>query len=154
MPIAIRQARPEDAAAIAEFNRLLAWDTEGKTLDAERLRRGVEAMLADPHKGWYFVAEDAGQVVGQLAVTFEWSDWRNGWFWWIQSVYVAASARRRGVLRSLFQHVEASAKSAGDVIGLRLYVEENNRDAQEVYRRLGWTPAGYHVLECDPSALR
>jgi GNAT superfamily N-acetyltransferase len=147
MPLTIRPATLADAEAIADANRRLASETEGKSLDPVVLARGVAAVLADPSKGRYFVAEEDGRFVGQLMLTWEWSDWRDGWFWWIQSVYVLADARGRGVFRRLYEHVTAEAKAAGDVIGLRLYVENENRAAQETYYRLGMKAVGYFVLE-------
>jgi GNAT superfamily N-acetyltransferase len=110
----------------------------------------VKAGLADPDKCRYFLAEDAGAVVGQMAVTREWSDWRNGWFWWIQSVYVRADARRRGVFRTLFDHVRQAASSDPEVIGLRLYVDRDNHAAQQTYLRLGLIETGYLIRERYP----
>src|SRR5262249_21771908 len=104
MPLTIRRSRPADAAVVADFNRRLAEESEGKTLDGAALAEGVRAVLADPARGLYFLAERGGEVVGQLMVTYEWSDWRNGWIWWIQSVYVRADARRQGVFRALYEH--------------------------------------------------
>jgi ribosomal protein S18 acetylase RimI-like enzyme len=147
MALTIRRAEPADAPVVAEFNCRLAQESEGKALDPATLAAGVAAGLADPAKALYFVAEENGTVVGQTMVTFEWSDWRNGWLWWIQSVYVRAEARRRGVFRALFDHVREAARRDPAVVGLRLYVEENNRPAQEIYRHLGFRPAGYFVLE-------
>src|ERR1043165_6056439 len=105
----IRLARLDDLDVICEFNRLIAKETEAKHLDAATLKAGVAAMFGDASKGRYYVAEHGGQVVGQLGITCEWSDWRNGNFWWIQSVYVARQARRHGVFRALYQHVVAEA---------------------------------------------
>jgi len=150
MPPTIRRATPADAAVVAEFNRLLALESEGKTLDPALLQPGVAAALSDPHKALYFVAEDAGRVVGQMMITYEWSDWRNGWIWWIQSVYVWADSRRRGVFRSLFNHAEEAARQDGQVVALRLYVEKDNHAAQKTYDRLGMKPAGYFVHEKYP----
>ena len=150
MPLCIRQAGPADAAVVVEFNRLLAEESEGKSLDPGQLRPGVAAVLADPVKGLYFLAEDDGHIVGQLGLTFEFSDWRNGWFWWIQSVYVRPEARRRGVFRALYRYVEQMAQQAPGVVGLRLYVEEANIAAQETYFNLGMTRTGYFVLEKYP----
>ncbi|HXG11973.1 MAG TPA: GNAT family N-acetyltransferase [Gemmataceae bacterium] len=150
MPVTVRRAGPADAAVIVEFNRLLAEESEGKRLDPSLLTPGVAAALADERKALYFVAELDGAVVGQMMITFEWSDWRNGWFWWIQSVYVRPEVRRRGVFRALFEHVHQAARRDPEVIGLRLYVENGNRAAQEVYARLGLKPAGYFVLEKYP----
>src|SRR5438876_266478 len=151
MSLTIRSANSTDAGTIVEFNRLLAEESEGKILDSAILSAGVAAALADPQtKGPYFLAVDGDTVLGQLQITFEWSDWRNGWAWWIQSVYVRPEARRRGVFRALFQHVHQAAVRDPEVIGLRLYVENGNRAAQETYARMGMAPAGYFVLEKYP----
>jgi GNAT superfamily N-acetyltransferase len=150
MPLNIRQAGPADTAIVVEFNRLLAEETEGKKLDPGQLEPGVAAVFADPNKGLYFVAEEDGRVLGQIGLTFEFSDWRNGWFWWIQSVYVRPEARRRGVFRALYGHVEQLAQQDTSVVGLRLYVEESNRTAHETYFNLGMTRTGYFVLEKYP----
>jgi GNAT superfamily N-acetyltransferase len=149
----IRPAEPKDAPVVAEFNRLLAWETEHKTLDPEVLGRGVARLLADPARGFYLVAEEGGEVVGQLMATFEWSDWRDGWFWWVQSVYVRDGYRRRGVFRALFGELVRRARAAGDVIGLRLYVERDNHRAQATYSEMGLRDAGYFVRESLLDAL-
>ncbi len=150
MPLTIRPARPSDAEVIADFNSAMALETESKRLDPATVRAGVAAMIADPAKGLYFVAEIDGQIVGQLGITREWSDWRNGDFWWIQSVYVAAKARRQGVFRALYQHVVQAALTHGNVIGIRLYVEHDNLTAQATYKKLGMTMTSYHVMEACP----
>ena len=147
MPISVRGATTSDRDTICLFNSLLAEESEGKRLDPDTLRPGVSALLADPHKGYYFIAESAGDVLGQLGVTFEWSDWRNGWFWWIQSVYVRAEHRGRGIFRALYQHVRSRATAAGNVIGIRLYVELENTAAQATYSRMGMSFLPYKVLE-------
>jgi GNAT superfamily N-acetyltransferase len=149
MEIEIREAAPADVAVIAQFNARMALETEQLTLDRPRLLRGVEAVVRDPAKGRYYVAVAAGGVVGQLMVTTEWSDWRNGTFWWIQSVYVEARARNQGVFRALYRHVRDLARSRGDVCGLRLYVEQGNRRAQRTYLSLGMTETRYQMLEED-----
>lgn len=146
----IRAATADDLEALVEYNGLMALESEGKELDLELLRPGVAAALADPHKGRYFVAEEDGAVLGQLMFTYEWSDWRNGWFWWIQSVYVRPEARRRGVFRALYEHVQRAARAEPRVIGLRLYVERDNHVAQQTYQRLGMERTGYQVLEQYP----
>ncbi len=150
MPLTLRRAGPGDAAVIAEFNQRLAQESEGKTLDPAVLAAGVAACLADPGKARYFVAEEDGTVVGQVMLTMEWSDWRNGWVWWIQSVYVRSEARRRGVFRALFQHVHEAASADPEVVGLRLYVERDNHAAQQTYQRLEMERTGYLVLERCP----
>lgn len=150
MTCSVRRARPVDAPTIVEFNMRLAEESEGKSLDPGLLAAGVAAGLADPGKALYFVAELDGAIVGQLMITREWSDWRNGWFWWIQSVYVRPEARRRGVFRALYQHVCRSAADDPEVIGLRLYVASENATAQLAYTRLGMAGTNYLVLERYP----
>jgi ribosomal protein S18 acetylase RimI-like enzyme len=150
MAIQIRPARPSDAPVIIEYNRRMAEETEGKALDRAVLTAGVERALADPAKGRYFVGEEDGEVLGQMMVTWEWSDWRNGWFWWIQSVYVRADARRKGVFKGLYDHVCRTAKETADVIGIRLYVDRDNQAAQKTYARLGMEVTEYLVMEQYP----
>jgi len=146
-PTTVRDARPGDLDRIVGFNLALAAETEGKSLDPAAVRRGVAAALADPGRLRYWVAEDDGHLSGQAAITREWTDWRDGWIWWFQSVYVRPDARRRGVFRALHAHVRARAHAAGDVIGLRLYVEQENARAHATYRGLGMIPGGYLVFE-------
>jgi ribosomal protein S18 acetylase RimI-like enzyme len=150
MPLTIRQAGLADAGVIAEFNRQLAQETEGKTLDPVVLARGVAACLLDPVKGIYYLAEEGGVALGQVGLTYEFSDWRDGWFWWIQSVYVSKEARRRGVFRALYDHVYRSACDDPTAIGLRLYVEKENAVAKKTYRQLGMEESGYVLLERWP----
>jgi len=150
MPLVLRCATPADTAVIVEYNRRLAEETEGKRLDPQVLAAGVAACLADPDKALYFLAEEGGTVLGQMMITREWSDWRNGWMWWIQSVYVRAEARRRGVFRTLYRHVAELARGRPDVIGLRLYVEQENHAAQQTYTHLGMDRTGYLVFERSP----
>lgn len=146
----VRPATPDDVEVVCLFNRLLARESEGKELDAERLRRGVVAGLADPAKGRYFLAEVDGAVVGQLAITYEWSDWRCGWFWWLQSVYVRSEYRRRGIFRALLEHVQTAARRDPEVCGVRLYVERDNAAAHAVYQRHGLDWTNYLVMEHYP----
>jgi GNAT superfamily N-acetyltransferase len=146
----IRPAVPADLDTICDFNRRLAHESEGKDLDPAQLRPGVAAVFADPHKGVYFLAEEDGAPIGQLCLTYEWSDWRNGWFWWIQSVYVVAEARRRGVFRRLYAHVAELARRDPLVVGLRLYVEADNAAAHATYENLGLTWTTYRVMERYP----
>jgi len=149
MPITIRPASESDAAAIAEFNSLMAKETEGKSLPAERITKGVEAILNDSSKGVYFVAEEDAQVVGQLMITYEWSDWRNGNFWWIQSVYVRLDYRGKGVFKLLYDHVMKLAKGRKDVCGIRLYVEKHNELARKTYEKMGMKKTDYELYEID-----
>jgi GNAT superfamily N-acetyltransferase len=142
----IRHAERGDMAAVAEWNAAMAWETEQKRLDLEVLTRGVAAVFDEPRRGFYLIAEREGQAVGCLLVTYEWSDWRNGDFWWIQSVYVVPEARRGGVFRSLYTDVAQRAKEAG-AVGLRLYVETENHRAQGTYRELGMEQCHYFMYE-------
>lgn len=145
--LTVRPARIEDVARIVEFNRKLAAETEQLRLDPATLQAGVEAVLLDPAKGRYFVAVAGEQVVGQIMHTREWSDWRNGDIWWIQSVYVDSTARRTGVFRALFKSLREAARTTPGVVGVRLYVEHSNEPALAVYQRLGMKRAGYDVME-------
>ena len=147
--LVVEAATPQDRDVIAGFNRAMARETEDKQLDDRRLQQGVEAILADEGKGRYFCARAEGRTVGQMLITFEYSDWRNGWFWWIQSVYVAPDCRRRGVYSALYDHVRNLAMEHKDVCGLRLYVDKSNRTARETYLSLGMTQAHYDMLETE-----
>lgn len=147
MDLKIRDAEPADAGIIAEFNVLLAAESEDIRLDPVRVRAGVEALLADPGLGRYWIAERHGEIAGQIMTTREWSDWRNGMIWWIQSVYVRDEARGRGVFSALYRHVERLAREDPGVCGLRLYVENGNHRAQRVYEAMGMHDGGYHVME-------
>jgi ribosomal protein S18 acetylase RimI-like enzyme len=142
----IRPAERRDIAAIAEWNMAMAWETEQKRLDSQVLLRGVTAVLDEPRRGFYMVAELDGQAAGCLLVTYEWSDWRDGDFWWIQSVYVTPEARRGGVFRAMYAEVALRAKQAG-AVGLRLYVETENLRAQKTYRELGMEQCHYFMYE-------
>lgn len=144
---AIRPAEMSDLATIVRFNSAMSLETEGKELDEMLLVRGVQALLADPTKGRYFLAEVGDTVVGQAMVTLEWSDWRNGFWWWIQSVYVLPEWRRKGIFRALYEYIRAEALKSGDAIGLRLYVDRQNRIAQEAYSRMGMELSRYVFFE-------
>ncbi|HEX7373618.1 MAG TPA: GNAT family N-acetyltransferase [Steroidobacteraceae bacterium] len=151
MTVHTRPAEARDLDFIADGNSAMAFETEHKRLDPPTVRRGVQAAFDDPGRGRYFVAEIDGQVVGQMMITYEWSDWRNGVFWWIQSVYVVPQARRKGVFRALYDHVERLARNSAGVCGLRLYVEHDNIRAQQTYLGCGMFNAGYLVMETDYS---
>ena len=144
--VQIRSATPDDASIIADFNIRMAMETENLALDPSTIFPGVRAIFANPSRGEYFVAEIAGSVVGCLLITHEWSDWRNGDIWWIQSVYVHADFRRRGVFSALYRHIEKVAAAAG-AVGLRLYMEEENTNAQATYERMGMHLTHYRVLQ-------
>src|SRR5687768_12570434 len=143
----IRTAMISDAASLVDFNQKMALETEHKRLDTATLTAGVQAVFADANKGFYVVADDAGSIVGGLLVTFEWSDWRNKWFWWIQSVYIVPEARGRGIYRLLYDHVKAEAAKNANVCGFRLYVERENVHAQRVYEKLGMQNSIYYMYE-------
>ena len=139
----IREASPEDLPIITRFNRFLALETEKMPLAKEQATRGVKAVLDDPQKGFYLLAWLDGGPVGQVLITREWSDWRAGWFWWLQSAYVSDDVRRQGVFRALYDAVLARAEERDDVFGLRLYLHESNRKADKVYARLGFAETEY-----------
>lgn len=149
----IRPATVDDVPTIVGFNAAMALETEQRRLDPERLREGVRTVLGNSERGFYVLAEHqqsgGQQVVGQLMITFEWSDWRNGVFWWVQSVYVTPEWRRRGVYRAMHDHIFAQAKDDPKVCGIRLYVDQQNHRAQSVYHRIGLRPSGYQVYEQD-----
>ena len=150
MDLVIRPATAADEDVIVRSNAALAWESEAKKLDEPTLRAGVRAVLADPHKGFYTVAETGGAVVGQILITFEYSDWRHGWYWWIQSVYVDATARRHGVFRALFEHLKAKATADTTVIGLRLYMEDDNDRARKTYLGVGMAAEPYRLFGLYP----
>lgn len=143
----IRIANFEDANSLVEFNQAMALETEGKRLDAAILQSGVEAVFANQDKGFYVVAEDNGKIIGGLMVTFEWSDWRNKWFWWIQSVYILPEARGKKIYSRLYDFVKEKALMQADVCGFRLYVERENIHAQTVYEKLGMLSSHYLMYE-------
>ena len=149
MNLQIREASPDDASTIAEIHSRLASETEGRPLDPELINPGVAAVVADSGKGRYWVADVGGDVVGQLLVTYEWTDWRNGMLWWIQIVYVQKDNRRKGVFSALYRHVESLVRQEPEVCGLRLYVEKDNKRAQETYLKLEMVLPGYQVMEVD-----
>lgn len=145
----IREAGTDDGEIITRFNAAMALESEGLSLDRTRLREGVEAALADDAKAFYLLAESAGDPVGQLMVTTEWSDWRNGWIWWIQSVYVKPEARRQGVYRRLYQRLTDMANARHDIRGMRLYVMRDNVTAKRTYEALGMSHSHYDLYETE-----
>jgi ribosomal protein S18 acetylase RimI-like enzyme len=148
LQVQIRRAQAADADVIAGFNIAMARETEGKRLLPHVVGSGVRRLLAEPALGFYLIAQGPdGEVVASLMVTTEWSDWRNGRFWWLQSVYVRPGWRRRGVFRAMYSYVTAAAALEPDVCGFRLYVERDNRNAQATYRSLGMRETDYLMLE-------
>ena len=143
----IRIAHREDTDALIEFNHAMALETEGKRLERETLRPGVEAVFSDHEKGFYVVATDSDTILGGLMVTYEWSDWRNAWFWWIQSVFIKPEARGQGLYRRMYDFVKERAAEAGNVCGFRLYVENDNFHAMKVYDTVGMHASHYLMYE-------
>ena len=147
--ISIRPATPTDAEFLVRGNASMALETEHLSLDLDRLRDGVHALFEDPARGLYHIAEIDGRRVGQMMITHEWSDWRNGVFWWIQSVWVEPAFRGQGVFKALYGHVESKARQDNGVCGLRLYVEHENKRAQATYERCGMKRTVYQMFEVD-----
>ncbi len=145
--LTIRVATPADVPSLMEFNQSMAWETECKRLDQATLAAGIQRIVSDRQLGLYLVAERDGMVIGALMITTEWSDWRNGMFWWIQSVFVLPAYRRQGIYAMLYDAVKQESAAADDVCGFRLYVEKDNAVAQTVYRRLGMTESTYRIYE-------
>jgi GNAT superfamily N-acetyltransferase len=147
--VQIRGAVAGDVDWLADGAIAMAWETEHKRLHRDTVRAGIAAGIADPAKARYFIAERDGRACGTLMLTGEWSDWRNGAWWWIQSVYVIEAERRRGVFAALYGHVEGLARATPGVAGLRLYVERDNAAALRTYEALGMRDAGYHLYEAE-----
>ena len=145
--IQIERASSEDAEVIARFNQAMALETEDKLLDWDKIYPGVQALLSDESKGFYLVARMDQAVVGCLAITYEWSDWRNGLFWWIQSVFVDEQARGQGVFSAMYGHVKSLASEDSGNCGIRLYVEKDNTRAQRTYEKLGMIETEYRLME-------
>jgi GNAT superfamily N-acetyltransferase len=145
--LTIRDATIADLSFLADSNAAMALETERKTLDRGVLERGIRAVFERPARGFYLIAERDARSVGCLLVTHEWSDWRNGDWWWLQSVYVSVEARRGGVFSALHAEVDRRARAATDVVGLRLYVESENQRAQSTYAALGWGETHYRMFE-------
>lgn len=148
MQIEITDASFADAGIIAEFNQQMAQETENKALDTATINAGVERMITDSSLGRYLVArEETGRIVGCLGITYEWSDWRNGLFWWIQSVYVLPEARENGVFTAMYQQVRDLCQATDNACGIRLYVERDNDRAYRTYVRLGMVETEYRLME-------
>jgi ribosomal protein S18 acetylase RimI-like enzyme len=143
----IRLAKLDDLPTLVKFNRAIAWETERKKLDEQIVTRGVRRGLEQGAEVAYYVAEAGEEVIGSLMLTREWSDWRDGWLVWVQSVYVSPNYRGRGVFRSLMERVAQQLQLDTDVVGIRLYVEAENHRAQAVYRKTGFDDPNYKVLE-------
>jgi ribosomal protein S18 acetylase RimI-like enzyme len=145
--VVVRKAEDKDATIITEFNTAMALETENKALEPDVVAAGVRGLLRNPGAGFYVVAEVQGIVAASLMITTEWSDWRNGTFWWIQSVFVRAQFRRQGLYRRLYHYVLDLSKQEGGVCGFRLYVEQDNLTAQATYRSLEMEETHYKIFE-------
>ncbi|MFT7243090.1 MAG: ribosomal protein S18 acetylase RimI-like enzyme [Candidatus Azotimanducaceae bacterium] len=146
----VRRAELSDAAIIASFNQAMALETENKALPDEQINAGVMAQISNPAHGYYLVVEnDLHEVIGCLGITFEWSDWRNGQFLWIQSVFIAPAGRRQGAFSALYNHVIQAAKKDPEICGVRLYVEQENDSARSTYLALGMAKTHYDLLEIE-----
>jgi ribosomal protein S18 acetylase RimI-like enzyme len=143
----IRIATATDAGSLVVFNQAMALETEGKTLADEKISPGVAAVFGDEKKGFYVVVENESKIIGGMMVTYEWSDWRNAWFWWIQSVYILPEMRGQKLYSRMYDFVKAQAAEAGNVCGFRLYVETDNAHAQKVYDAVGMQASHYLMYE-------
>jgi ribosomal protein S18 acetylase RimI-like enzyme len=147
--IEIRVASPADAEFLVRGNAEMALETEHLSLDFDRLRDGVHAVFENPARGVYYLATTGARRAGMMMITYEWSDWRNGVFWWIQSVFVEPEFRSQGVFKALYRHVENLAMATPGVAGLRLYVENGNSRAQNTYQGVGMKRTAYQMYETD-----
>jgi len=147
MHIEIREAQLSDLDQIVRFQIEMAWETEQYRLDPPTVLKGVETALSDHQLGTYYVAVVGNKVAGSLLTTYEWSDWRNGMVLWIQSVYIDSPYRKRGIYASLYSYIQTIVKSDETLKGIRLYVDESNTTAREVYSRLGMNGEHYRVFE-------
>ena len=145
--IVVRQATLDDSMILSQFNMSMAEETEGRHLDQTTVNAGVKQLFRDSRQGFYLMAEVGGSARGSLMITYEWSDWRNGLFWWIQSVYVVPAARRSGVFTALYQYVKKMAQDDNAACGLRLYMEKDNLAARAVYMAMGMDTTPYQVFE-------
>jgi ribosomal protein S18 acetylase RimI-like enzyme len=147
MEIKIRDAKINDSSYIVDFQMAMALETEDLILERSTLSKGVTAVLEDPSKARYFIAEGDGEPVGMLMITTEWSDWRNRWVWWIQSVYTSPECRKMGIYKLLYEHVKEVVSNADNIGGIRLYVDKRNTRAQAVYENLGMNGDHYATFE-------
>ncbi len=143
----IRKATRADIQALVDFNTAMAFETEGITLDQHIIKSGVQELFHDPTKGFYIVCEIENSVRACLMITYEWSDWRNGNFWWIQSVYVQKEYRQLGLYKLMYDHIKTTVLKSGEVAGIRLYVDDDNLIAQNVYQKLGMQKSNYQIFE-------
>jgi GNAT superfamily N-acetyltransferase len=149
LSVSVRRATEDDLEHLVACNSGLAAETEDTHLSRDTLLAGVRAALGDPNRGFYLVAKDDGARAGALLITKEWSDWRNAWFWWIQSVFVLPEFRKRGIYAALHNEVLSLARRSGDVCGIRLYVDHENERAKATYEKMGMRPGRYDFYEQD-----
>lgn len=145
--VSIRKSKAQDIDVIAGFQQRLALETENFNLDLTTVKKGMRAMLDDPSRGTYFIAEVDGEIAGCHSITYEWSDWRNGMVWWLQSVYVVEKHRKNGVFKAMFDNLRNMIAADPNVAGLRLYVDKSNERAQNVYKAMGMNGEHYSVFE-------
>jgi ribosomal protein S18 acetylase RimI-like enzyme len=145
--VLIREAVRNDVSVIADFQQKMATETEDLKLDGNRVFNGVDSVLSDPSKGFYLVAEEGDNVVGSMLLTPEWSDWRNGFFLWIQSLYVIPEYRKKGVFRMMYDFVKERVTSSGEFVGIKLYVDQHNETAQKAYEKVGMESSHYRLFE-------
>ena len=145
--VEVRRAKRGDISYIIEFQKQMALETEDLTLDDQKIKKGVEAVFNDPEKGFYVVSTSNSQIVASMMITPEWSDWRNGYFLWIQSLYVIPSFRKQGIFRNMYQHIKQIVVETANYLGLRLYVEGNNNTAIDVYMNVGMKGSHYKMFE-------
>jgi ribosomal protein S18 acetylase RimI-like enzyme len=145
--ITIQKALSVHIDILIDFQQRLAYESEEVTLDSSTLRKGMEAMFADPGKGLYYIASDGDEVVGCHMITYEWSDWKNGMVWWLQSVYVKESHRKKGIFKMMYDNVISMIKKDPNLIALRLYVDKSNERAMKVYSAMGMDGSHYTVYE-------
>ena len=145
----VSKAQKSDIPEIIQFNINMAMETENKKLDEQTVTTGVNEVFNSPSLGYYIIVKDSSGILGCLMITYEWSDWRNGLFWWIQSVYVKKTYRRQGVFRKMYKFINERAIADKKCTGIRLYVENNNSIAQKVYKNLGMEETYYKLFEVD-----
>mgnify|MGYP006333314715 CR=1 FL=1 len=144
--LAITRGEADDIESIVRFQADMAMESEGTTLDNDKLTKGVTAATNDESKGIYLVARAGGKPIGSLMLTREWSDWNNEWYWWIQSVYVVPEYRKHGIYKAMYSTLKEVAKE-NNVSQIRLYVDKTNHPAQQVYQRLGMHESHYLMFE-------